>query len=158
MTPEQLADFHAITQVKYRYLRALDTHQWDLMRTCFTDEARSWYSSGRLSAQGADEIIRMLSGMMVDGVVSSHIALHPEIKFTGPDAATGVWRFEDTVHVVGSGVVLNGAGYYYDEYAKGSDGWRIKSTGYERIFELRRTAGGEGAEVAVNPNLGVHRG
>ena len=155
MTPEQLADFHAITQVKYRYLRALDTHQWDLMRTCFTDDARSWYSGGRLSSEGGDAIVRMLSGMIGDGMMSSHIAIHPEIDFIGPTTATGVWRFQDVVHVAGSGSVLNGAGYYYDEYEKGPDGWRIKSTGYERIFELRARTGEGALEAIENPKRGI---
>jgi hypothetical protein len=155
MTPEQLVDFHEITRVKHRYLRALDTHQWDLMRTCFADDARSWYSSGRFSAQGADAIIRMLSANMSEGLVSSHVATHPEIEFTGPTTATGVWRFEDTVHALGGDTVLNGAGYYYDEYEKGPDGWRIKSTGYERIFELRETKPAGALQVQVHPRLGA---
>ena len=39
-TVEQLIIFHEIAQVKYRYLRALDTHDWALMRSCFTPNAR----------------------------------------------------------------------------------------------------------------------
>lgn len=159
MTPDQLVDVHEITRVKYRYLRALDTHQWELMRSCFTADARSWYSSGKYSSEGGpDAIIRMLSGMMVDGVVSSHIALHPEIEFTSPTTATGVWRFQDIVHVAGADSMLTGAGYYYDEYEKGAEGWRIKSTGYERIFEARATAQPGALEVVANRNRGVKDG
>lgn len=157
MTPQQLIDVHEITQLKYRYLRALDTQQWELMRSCFTEDARAWYASGKYASDGGREgVIRLLSGMIADKVVSSHIAVHPEIEVTAPDQARGVWRFQDIVHVTQTAELLTGAGYYYDEYRKGSDGWRISSTGYERIFEAREaTAANPAFHFQAHPRRGL---
>lgn len=33
---EQLIAFHESCKVKYRYMRVLDTHDWELMRGCFS--------------------------------------------------------------------------------------------------------------------------
>ena len=30
---------------------------------------------------------------------------------------------------------IHGAAFYYDDYVKTADGWRIKATGYRRIYE-----------------------
>jgi CMP-2-keto-3-deoxyoctulosonic acid synthetase len=132
--------------LKYRYMRAVDTQDWDLLATVFTANARTWYSSGTLSASGRENIVAMLSGAMRPSIYSSHIALHPEITLTSATTAKGSWRFEDIVHFsepdpalvvagIQGGERLIGAGYYYDEYEKENDQWKIASTGYVRLFE-----------------------
>lgn len=171
-TVEELIAYHDIAQVKYRYLRALDTHDWKLMRTCFTDDARAWYSGGKYSTEGADAIIKLLSDIIPEGsFVGSHVVMHPEFEFTGPKSAKGIWRLQDIVHFlddrtvyenfeIKGGEEMVGAAYYYDEYEKGADGkWLIKSTGYERIFEyVEPREGRPGFKLLVGPTLGVHKG
>ena len=69
------------------------------------------------------------------GVVTMHVANHPEIEVDG-DSATGTWAFEDTVIVPDFKVSIRGAGYYHDTYRRDADGaWRIASTEYERVYE-----------------------
>jgi hypothetical protein len=146
MTPQDLVTIHEITQLKYRYMRALDTQDWDLLATVLTANARTWYASGSLSASGRENIVAMLSTAMKPSIYSSHIALHPEITLTNATTAKGIWRFEDVAHftepdpslVIGAvqGCErMTGAGYYYDEYEKENDQWKIASTGYVRLFE-----------------------
>jgi hypothetical protein len=147
MTVDDLLVIHQITQLKYRYMRAVDTQDWDLLRTVFTANARTWYNSGMLAAEGRDEVVALLSGSCRPTIYSSHIALHPEITLTGPATARGVWRFEDIVHFAQSdpdfvveakgGERLIGAGYYYDEYAVEDGDWKIASTGYVRLFQAK---------------------
>jgi hypothetical protein len=164
-TVQDLIEIHDIEQVKYRYMRAVDTHQWDLMLTCFSEDARAWYNGGKYSTEGGGAgIVKLLSEMITNGFVSSHIALHPEITLTGPTTATGIWRFQDIVHCAEKtkihevGELLTGAGYYYDEYRKDANGWRISSTGYERIFEaLENRSVDKTFHLKPFPNFGVHR-
>jgi hypothetical protein len=147
MTVDDLLVIHQITQLKYRYMRAVDTQDWELLRTVFTANARAWYDNGALAAEGRDGIVAMLSGSLRPTLYSSHTALHPEITLTGPGTAKGVWRFEDIVHFAQSdpefvveaqdGERLIGAGYYYDEYALEDGDWRIANTGYVRLFQAR---------------------
>jgi hypothetical protein len=146
MNIADLITIHEITQLKYRYMRAVDTQDWDLMATAFAKNARTWYDSGTLSATGRDNIVAMFRNSMKPSIYSSHIALHPEITLTGATTAKGTWRFEDVVHLLEAdptsvvsndqgGERLIGAGYYYDEYEKEDGQWKIASTGYVRLFE-----------------------
>src|SRR5687768_13580476 len=126
-TATDLLAIHAITQLKYRYMRALDTRDWDLLADCFVEDATTWYAGGKLAAQGRDSIVAMLRGFLPDLFVASHIAVHPEIALTGPATATGIWRMEEDVHFLGpvpdaahqpmaGGEQQTGAGTYYDDY------------------------------------------
>jgi hypothetical protein len=145
MTVEELLTFHDITQLKYRYMRCIDTQDWELLTTIFTKGARAWYSGGALSTAGRENIIAMLSVSMKPSIYSSHIAVHPEITITSATTAKGIWRFEDIVHFleadstlmapVSGGERLIGAGYYYDEYEKEDGSWKIASIGYVRLFD-----------------------
>ena len=51
--------------------------------------------------------------------------------------ATGTWSFEDTVIATEYRVLIKGAAFYEDRYARGEDGrWRISHTGYVRTYEV----------------------
>jgi len=63
-----------------------------------------------------------------------------EIDYVGgtrPRTAKGRWRLLDyAMNLAEDNLVTIGAAEYSDEYEKGEDGvWRIKSSGYERIYE-----------------------
>jgi hypothetical protein len=96
-TVHDLIEFHDISQLKFRYLRAIDTHQWDLLESCFTEDAFAWYSGGGFTHRGRGEIVNFLKDLIPPAFVSSHIALQPELTLTGPDTAEGVWRLQDVV-------------------------------------------------------------
>jgi hypothetical protein len=81
------------------------------------------------------DVVEFMSGNLGPGIITIHIANHPEIDVDG-DAATGSWAFEDTVIVPDFKVQIRGGGYYVDTYRKDIDGaWRIAATKYERIYE-----------------------
>lgn len=136
MTPEDLIEIEAIKQVKYRYLRAVDTRDWDLLATTLTEDATSAYSSGKLSYDGRDAIIAFLRESMPErDMLTSHKVHHPEIELTGPDTADARWGLEDVVIMVSAGLNLRGAAYYEDKMVKVDGQWRIAHTGYRRLYE-----------------------
>ncbi len=136
MTPEDLVEIEAIKQVKYRYLRAVDTRDWDLLASTLTDDATSAYSSGTLSYEGRDAIIKFLSESMPEkDMLTSHKVHHPEIELTGPDTADARWALEDVVIILSAGLTLRGAAYYEDKMRKVDGQWRIAHTGYRRLYE-----------------------
>ena len=167
MTLEDLLQIREIEQLKYRYLRALDTHNWDLMAQCFDEQAEVWYRDGNYSFKGRDNILSFLRDQVTDTVICSHIALHPEVSLTGPDTATGVWRLQDIVHFTGShsgaqegdirgGEKMEGAAYYFDDYVKREGKWLIAKTGYVRIFETISPKDDRANEqLKVDSKLGV---
>ena len=68
-------------------------------------------------------------------MVTSHKVHQPEIDITGPDTATGTWGLEDVVIITDHGLEIRGAAFYSDKYVKVDGEWRIRHTGYRRLFE-----------------------
>jgi hypothetical protein len=139
-----LEEFDAIKRLKYKYLRCIDCKEWDELREVFTEDANVTYDKGRYSASGVDAILEFLRGTLERTDVASMHQVHcPELTLTGPSTAKGVWYFHD--HVVNPGEtsggmpghsILQGAGFYADEYVKLGGEWKKQHTGYERTFEL----------------------
>ena len=86
-----------------------------------------------------DEIITFLREQLGPGMITLHAAGQPEIDIDGA-TATGTWRFTDTVIATEYRVVIKGAAFYEDRYARGADGrWRIAHTGYVRLYETMQS-------------------
>jgi hypothetical protein len=129
-------ELEAIKRLKYKYLRCLDQKRWSELAECFTEDATSAYGGGKYSFEGRGAIMEFLeSAMGSDSFLSSHTVHHPEIEFTGETRATGVWALNDTVIETSANIIIRGAGFYEDEYVKVEGEWKIRSTGYERIYE-----------------------
>lgn len=160
MTIEDLLEFEQIKHLKYTYMRALDTQDWQLISSLFSGDAIIWFRDGTYLYEGKQQITNFFKSVLVQSFVSSHIAIHPEIELTSKTTAKAIWRFEDTVHFIRENSTierdvhardeLQGAGYYHDEYVKVADVWKIKSTGYRRLYE-RIEAIGRRELVMVHP-------
>ena len=135
-----LAALEEIRRVKYRYLRCVDLKLWDEIADVFTADATVDYGTRALGKpiklSGRDEIVAFLRDSLGPGIVTVHFASQPEIDVDGA-TATGTWSFEDTVIATEYRVVIKGAAFYEDRYARGEDGrWRISHTGYVRTYEV----------------------
>lgn len=152
LTPEDLVEIEQIRQCKYRYLRALDQKDWDLLAECLTDDAVAEYSAGKYRHEGREAIVAWISDAMgSEQFLSSHRCHHPEIRLTGPDTAEGTWALEDVVVIEDVGLTIQGAAFYEDAYAKVDGEWRICHTGYKRTYEeLFPRASIEGLRVTAS--------
>ena len=134
-----LEAIEAIKRLKYRYFRTLDLKAWEEFGDCLATDVRARYGTHVMKDpvhfDDRDAVVAFMSENLHRGVITVHVAHHPEIEVDGTDA-TGSWCFEDTVIVPEFQTQIRGAGYYTDRYRKDSDGaWRIASTEYERIYE-----------------------
>jgi hypothetical protein len=136
-----LAALEEIRQVKYRYLRCVDQKRWAELAETFTPDATASYGTPALGGKpidlaGRDEILAFLRKRLGPEIITVHFASQPEIAIDG-DTAAGTWCFEDTVIATEYRVVIKGAAFYEDRYARGQeDGkWRIAHTGYVRTYE-----------------------
>jgi len=79
----------------------------------------------------------LIKGSFNPEFVSCHTVHMPFIDLISPEKATGRWRLLDYAMNLGdANIVTIGAAEYVDVYAKCENGvWRIKSSGYERIYE-----------------------
>jgi hypothetical protein len=128
-----------IKRLKYRYLRCVDTKDWDGLADTLTEDVTADYGTpaygGPLHFDGRAALVAFLSEHLGPGMVTTHFATHPEIEVDG-GGATGRWAFQDTVIAVAHRVVIAGAAFYEDRYRLDGVGrWRIAHTGYERTYE-----------------------
>ena len=131
-----LQEIEAIKRLKYKYLRCLDQKRWTELKECFSEDATSAYGDGKYSFTGRDKIMEFLIGAMDSrSMLTSHRVHHPEIDLTSATTATGIWALKDTVIETSANITIRGAAFYNDEYVKIDGEWKIKSTGYQRIFE-----------------------
>ncbi len=130
-----MAEIEAIKRLKYKYFRCLDSKRWDELAECFTEDATSSFSSGAYSYEGRGAIVEFFKQGLPESRVSMHQGHHPEIELTSETTASGMWALEDYLIDVPGNWSMRGAAFYKDEYVKINGEWKIKSTGYERIFE-----------------------
>ena len=136
MNVQEFLEIEEIKRLKYAYMRCVDRKLWDEMATLFVPEATCSYSAGHYHYEGREAIVAWLrKGMDKPGFHSTHSVHQPEIRLTGPDTATGVWKLEDYVVDTDHDIVISGAAFYEDRYVKRGARWLILHTGYERVFE-----------------------
>ena len=128
-----------LRQLKYRYLRSVDQKNWDELADTLTPDAVADYGTpamgDKLLLTGRDAIITFMRDNLGPGMTTVHMAGQPEIAIDGA-TATGTWAFTDLVIASEYRLVIQGAAFYEDEYARGDDGgWRIARTGYVRTYE-----------------------
>jgi hypothetical protein len=122
-----------IERLKYRYIRLLDTKQWDEFAGCFTADATGDYNG--LAFDSRDALVDYMRANLGPEIITMHHVHHPEIEVDG-DLATGRWYLHDRVLAQAFRLGLEGAAFYEDRYVRTADGWRIAHTGYRRTYEL----------------------
>lgn len=131
-----LENIELIKQLKSRYFRALDSKNWDLMKTCLSEHCIAKYDGGKYSFNGNDKIVQFFSSYMSNPkLIFMHHGHHPEITLIDNGMATGVWYLQDIVINLDNNTTLRGAGFYHDKYVLENNQWLISETGYERTFE-----------------------
>src|SRR5712692_8329180 len=145
-----LLDRAEISDVQLRYATGLDSRDWALFRSCFTDEIEVDFTSvfggdpRKVSAdRWADAARRTLSGL----AATQHMITNHVITVDG-DKALCV-AYVQAQHYLpndrGDSIQTMG-GYYTNRFVRTPQGWRIRSckltltwtTGNWHIFELAR--------------------
>ena len=86
----RLIDVEEIKQLKARYFRLMDTKRWDEYGSVFAKDAVMEVPEANVVNNGRAEIVRAVSKVL-EGVRTVHHGHMPEIEFTGPDTARGIW-------------------------------------------------------------------
>lgn len=129
----------AIRRLKYAYFRLLDTKQFAELGELLTEDATTAYESGSHAQSGRAAIVEFLSSSLGDpGIVHVHNGHHPEIEVHADGTASGTWYLEDRVIIPAADLVIGGTALYDDRYVLVDGEWKIRHTGYRRIYEERR--------------------
>jgi hypothetical protein len=145
-------DKEAIERVKYRYLRALDTKDWEAFADTLTEDVTGDYG-GRLHFTNRTELVEYMRSSLGAGVITEHRVTHPEVSVDG-DEAEAVWYLQDRVIAAEFNFMLIGAGFYNDRYRRTPGGWKISATGYDRTYEA--TLSLEGLNFKLKPGAALH--
>ncbi len=139
-----ISDVEAIKQVKYGYLRALDTKHWDDFANTLAEDVTADYGPSigeELHFTNRTDLVDYMRSALGSNVITEHRVTHPEIIVTG-DTASGNWYLQDRVIVADFDFMLIGAAFYRDQYRRTDDGWKISATGYDRTYDATMSLAG----------------
>jgi SnoaL-like domain len=132
-------DLYEIQLLKARYLRYMDTKQWDEWRQLFTEDLEyyidvSWRpESTTPTFKGADELLAYMSKSL-PSKITVHQCHMPEIEFVDENTATGVWALFSWTDEPSRNFAVKNYGHYHERYVRGDDGkWRIASIHLTRL-------------------------
>ena len=128
---QQLADIQMISIVKARYVRFVDSRQWDSLASLLVHD---FVFEGNRSRRGGPEFVRHVAEQLADA--STVHQLHvPEIEVPSASAARAVWPFADLIdqRTDGVGLVRRGFGHYHETYVRREGTWRIATMRITRV-------------------------
>ncbi len=125
LTPNRLVDRQEIADLCVTYTLALDSRDWDLLRTVFIRDAVADYGSGEPSS-GYHAIEATCRRALEPLSASQHLLGNHMVRFVGGGAASTCY-FQAT-HVddrCSDGQIYTVGGRYDDRVVATSSGWRI---------------------------------
>lgn len=132
----ELMDREHLKELRARYFRHLDRRDHEGFASVFTEDAVLEVPEVDCVFRGREEIATNVLASLTNAV-SAHHGHTPELTFTGPDTATGIWAMQDIVEwpraASGERVGITGVGHYRDEYVKQDGQWRIAKVRLVRI-------------------------
>jgi hypothetical protein len=142
MEPQRASDELEITALMNRYARAVDTKDWDLYRSVFTDDARIDYSAD-VFVGSVDGAITFFTGLFSQLVaMSMHYITNIESTIDGDTAQVRAMfynptRFKDVAELATFG------GYYHHDLVRTADGWRSRNLREEMVWTTNSPRAGQ---------------
>ncbi|MBX8691643.1 nuclear transport factor 2 family protein [Mycobacterium sp. 20091114027_K0903767] len=129
-----MSEHSDISALLYRYARAVDSKDWELYRSVFTDDAQIDYSSAGAIVGTRDEVVDWFAANF--GVIpwSMHYITNIEVLDTDGDAATVRAMFYNPMQLPGMAEMSACGGYYHHELVRTPDGWRSRSLREENLW------------------------
>ena len=128
-----MSDDADITRLLYRYARAVDTKDWELYRSVFTDDAHIDYSSAGIPAGSRDEVADMLSKGFTAIPWSMHYITNIEAD-VDDDTATVRAMFYNPMQLPGMTEMSSCGGYYHHQLVRTPDGWRSRHLREDNVW------------------------
>ncbi|MFN7148062.1 MAG: nuclear transport factor 2 family protein [Microthrixaceae bacterium] len=127
LDPARVADHLAIQDLATAYAYAVDDRDWARWEQLFTPGAQVDYTAAGGIAGTAAQVAAWMSDAMAIFSFCQHTTATHEIRFTGPDTATGrVHVFNrNGVEWEGRSEIFDVSAIYEDTYQRVGDGWRI---------------------------------
>jgi hypothetical protein len=128
-----------IAALLYRYARAVDTKDWELYRSVFTDDAYIDYSSSGVIAGSREEVTEWLSQGFGAIPWTMHYITNIESEIDG-DTARVRAMFYNPMQLPGMSEMSSCGGFYHHELVRTSDGWRSRHLREENVWFVNSPA------------------
>jgi hypothetical protein len=126
-----------IARLLYRYARAVDTKDWELYRSVFTDDAHIDYAGSTIPPGTRDQVADILSRAFATIPWSMHHITNIEADIDG-DSATVRAMFYNPMQLPGMPEMSSCGGYYHHELVRTPDGWRSRSLREDNVWFVNR--------------------
>lgn len=139
-----------ITQLLYRYARAIDARDWKALERIFTPDARIHYAVERGAELRFPELGPWLAKAMTIFKATQHVITNPLVEIQGDGARCTSYLTGTHVQVrrdTGAEVLTTEGSTYTDELVRTRDGWRIAARRLERTWVDGRYLGPDEAET-----------
>ncbi len=142
MSTLSFEDYQAISSVKSRYFRCIDTKQWAALRELFVDDAT--FDGLWATAADPDAFVSNLQRNLPPEVITIHQGYMPDLVQTAPGVVRGIWTMmdyllwpTDTKQYLGVSVPgqrgIKGYGHYEEEYHLVDGVWKIAKLRLSRL-------------------------
>ena len=132
-----LTDRLAVQDVLIRYATALDTRDWQLLRTCFVPDVVGVYETlGEV--RGYEALERMCRGVLEPLAATQHQITNPVITINEDEASSTCYLQSTHVRDEPGGDNWVVAGTYTDSWVRTDAGWRIVRRSLRRIWTSGR--------------------
>lgn len=137
---QRLLDIESIKVLKSRYCRYLDTKQWDLLPSLFSDDVCfDGFASAPTGSDGA-AFVKGVSSRLNEAFTMHHCHT-PDIVFLGDDTARAVWAMADYMEwpsPIGLADApkargMYGFGHYEEECRRVNGEWKMRQLRLRRM-------------------------
>jgi 3-phenylpropionate/cinnamic acid dioxygenase small subunit len=129
-----VGDHLEISALLYRYARAVDTKDWELYRSVFTDDAVIDYSSAGAICGTRDEVADWLATGFAAIPMSMHYITNIEILEHTGETATVRAMFYNPMRLPAMAELSYCGGYYHHDLVRTADGWRSRNLREENLW------------------------
>lgn len=125
-----MSDRDDLVELTIRYATAIDSREYSLMSSVFTDDAQLDYGEVGQWTGGA-EIGEFMEAAHVMAAHTMHRVTNQAIHIDGDTAA--MRTYVDALILLADGSGANPVGYYDDHAVRTGDGWRIDRRAYTSV-------------------------
>jgi 3-phenylpropionate/cinnamic acid dioxygenase small subunit len=137
MSAVNVADRLAVSDVLIRYATAQDTRDWELLASCFTDDARLDYDTSGVF--GRDDFVAHSRAGLARMKATQHSVTNHVIEVDGDRARSTSYVIAQ--HVRQDDVTFTLGGTYHDDFVRSGNGWRIASRRFVTSWKAGRLRG-----------------
>jgi 3-phenylpropionate/cinnamic acid dioxygenase small subunit len=126
----------AVSEVLVRYATGIDRRDWDLFRTCFTDDCKADYGTmpdgAALLWSSAEEITAWMAASHRDMGHTLHRITNPRVEGDG-DSVTARCYVDALLMTPDGHTIMNAVGFYDDTLVLTADGWKISQRQFTAV-------------------------